>query len=154
MSTPPIRGAFPHQHGSPLSLRERIDAHLADRIEEAVELAGLGVLVDVRKAAGRPAPDESSERDRREFVAVGARLLEHLTEAFRGSITEDEQVRLREAQAGPSDARARLLAGQVFLAKRLPDYWQRFEVYRADFARAEIALATARPGWLGRLLGS
>jgi hypothetical protein len=146
-------GAFPHQHGSPLSLRARIDAQLVDRIQEAVELAGLGVLVDVRKAAGRPAPDESSERDRREFVVMGERLLEHLSAAFEASITDEQRVRFREAQETAPDARARLLSGQVFLAKRLPDYWQRFESYRTDFAQAALHAGT-RPGWLARLLGS
>lgn len=153
MSDSPFAGAFPHQHGSPLGLRARIDAQLTERIDEAVELAGLSVLVEVRKAAGRPAPEASSERDRREFVSMGTRLLHYLNEAFEAALAEDERHRLREARDAGTDVRAGLLAGQVFLAKRLPDYWQRFETHRTDFARAELNAAATRPGWLTRLLG-
>jgi len=46
-----------------------------------------------------------------------------------------------------------LLAGQVLLARELPDYWQRFETHRAAYARACLQAPPPRGGWLSRLLG-
>ena len=52
-----MTGPFPHQHGDPRGLQERIDGQLQERIEEAVEMAGLELLVALRKKQRRPAPE-------------------------------------------------------------------------------------------------
>jgi hypothetical protein len=147
-------GAFPHQHGDPRGLLERIQAQLRERIEEAVEMAGLNLMVELRRAHGRPAPETSSEADRREFEETAADLLRYLREAFAATLDPDGLARLQRAESAESDARARLLAGQVFLARQLPDYWQRFEAYQAAYFEAQLAAPPARGGWLGRLFGS
>ena len=154
MTEGPFRGAFPHQHGDPRGLIERIHAQLRDRIEEAVEMAGLELLVHLRRRDGQPAPETSSAADRREFEQTARDLLLHLREAFHAELGAEERAALEQAEA-PADERACLLAGQALLARRLPDYWQRFETHRAAYVQARL-LATAAPngGWLGRLLGS
>ena len=60
--------------------------------------------------------------------------------------------RYSEAEAAASDEPARPLAGQVFLARQLPDYWQRFERYQQPDAEERLA-DPAKPGWLSRLFG-
>lgn len=153
MTSGPFPGAFPHQHGDPQTLKERIDAQIRARIEEAVEMAGLEVMVEVRKRENRPAPEESSAADRDEFQTILGSFLAHLTEAFHATLSTDEHRGFEAAQGGEREPRARLYAGQVFLAKRLPDYWQRFDTHRAAFARARVATPSESPGWLRRLFG-
>jgi hypothetical protein len=147
----PGRGAFPHQHGDPRRLRERIQAQLYERIEEAVEMASLALLVELRRRQGRPAPEEASEVDRREFQANAETLLVHLRETFHSSLTPEQRAALARAEAGARTARERLLLGQVFLARLLPDYWQRFEALQAAHAEARLG-APPPAGWLTRLL--
>ena len=65
MSEWPLRGAFPHQHGDARGLIERIEAQLRDRIEEAIEMAALKLMVDTRAQTGRPAPESTSAADRK-----------------------------------------------------------------------------------------
>ena len=69
MPAPPS-GAFPHQHDDPRGLVERIEAQLRDRITEALDMAGLKLMVDLRQRQGRPAPETSSDADRREFEQI------------------------------------------------------------------------------------
>jgi hypothetical protein len=151
MSERPFSGAFPHQHGDPRGLIERIQAQLRDRIEEAVEMAALDLLVNLRRRDGRPAPESSSTADRKEFEDTARRLLAHLGEAFRAEASEAQRADLARAEAKAEDGR-RLIEGQVFLARQLPDYWQRFEQHRTAYARARLESPPARAGWLGRLL--
>ena len=40
---------------------------------------------------------------------------------------------------------------QAFLAKRLPDYWQRFEAHRAAHAQARLSETVESAGWLRQL---
>jgi len=63
-------------------------------------------------------------------------------------------VALARAEAGGSGERDRALRGQVFLARQLPDYWQRFEAHRAAHATARLSAPPAPPGLLKRLFGS
>lgn len=144
-------GAFPHQHGDPRGLRQRIDAQLRERIEEAVAMAGLELLVALRQKQGRPAPEEGSLTDRREHEALVAELLAHLRLAFRDEVAESERQALTELEASAPDSGAQALAGQVLLAKRLPDFWQRFEVHRAAHAEARLSERVEASGWLHRL---
>ena len=147
----PFRGAFPHQHGDPQSLRERIDAQLRERIGEAVEMAALEMLVEGRKREQRALPAEDNARDRAEFHAIAEEVLEYLDRAFRVAVAPADLEALEAAVlAAPSEVHAQRLAGQVLLAKRLPDYWQRFEAHRAELATARLGSAQSA-GWLKRL---
>lgn len=146
-------GAFPHQHGDPRGLRERIDAQLRERIEEAVAMAGLELLVALRQKQGRAAPEEGSVSDRQEHEGLVAELLAHLRLAFRAEVAEPERLALTELEAAARDSGDRALEGQVLLAKRLPDFWQRFEVHRAAHAEARLSERVQGSGWLQRLFG-
>src|SRR5262249_46228683 len=118
--------------------------------EEAVEMAGLEVLVEQRRREGRPAPEEGNARDREEFIATAQRLLAFLDDAFRSNLGESDPAPGAES----ADVRARQLAMQVRLARRLPDYWQRFEAYRVEFAGRQLGTTPESRGWLRRLFGS
>lgn len=152
MSEWPLRGAFPHQHGDARGLIERIEAQLRERIEEAIEMAALKLMVDARAQAGRPAPEGSSAADRSEFEAASRALLLRLRERFLAELPADLRTRYDQAEAAVADGPARALAGQVFLARQLPDYWQRFEGFQQEDARARLTEA-GKPGWIRRLFG-
>jgi hypothetical protein len=152
MSDGPPRGAFPHQHGDERGLIERIEAQLGERIEEAVEMAALRLMVDLRARTGRPAPEGASAGDRAEFEVMRRALLARLRGAFLADLPVELRARFDRAEAAAGDGPGRLLAGQVFLARQLADYWQRFERYQQDDAERTLAEA-CRPGWLRRLFG-
>ena len=141
-----------HTKGDPRGLIERIDAQLAERIEEAVEMAALHLLVELRKRHNRPAPETDSRADREEFQTLAADLLAYLGLAFETGLSSERRPDLVRARAEGADPRARELRGQIFLARQLPDYWQRLETHRA--AHAEIRLAAPPPptGFFKRLL--
>jgi hypothetical protein len=130
------------RHGTDDSrgLLERIEAQLTERIDEAVEMAALHLLVELRKRHDRPAPESDSREDRDEFAALAADLLAYLGEAFETELSADLQRELDRAGTGGANPRARALRGQVFLSRQLPDYWQRFETYRAAHAEARLTL--------------
>ncbi|HEY7040149.1 MAG TPA: hypothetical protein VID28_14910 [Methylomirabilota bacterium] len=153
MSEWPHHGAFPHQHGDARGLMERIEAQLRERLEEALEMAALKLMVDARAQSGRPAPESTSPADRTEFETITAALLARLREQFAADLADDQRARLAQAEAEVLDSSARLLAGQVFLARHLPDYWQRLERYQREDAERYLAEAR-RPGWLKRLFGA
>ena len=152
MSEWPVHGAFPHQHGDARALMERIQAQPRERIEEAVEIAALKLMVDLRAATGRPAPETTSTADRAEFEAGSRALLAWLRDAYVADLPTDLLRSFDEAEAAAGDQPARLLTGQVWLARRLPDYWQRFERYQGQYA-AKRAADPSAPGWLKRLFG-
>lgn len=149
MSEWPVRGAFPHQHGDARGLVERIEAQLGERIEEALEMAALKLMVDLRAATGRPAPESTSPADRAEFQTTTRALLARLREAFLAELPDELRPRFAAAEGATGDE----LAGQVFLARQLPDYWQRLERYQREDAERRLAEAR-RPGWLTRLFGA
>jgi hypothetical protein len=132
---------------------ERIEAQLRERLEEALEMAALKLMVDARAQSGRPAPESTSPADRTEFETITAALLARLREQFAADLADDQRARLAQAEAEVLDSSARLLAGQVFLARHLPDYWQRLERYQREDAERYLAEAR-RPGWLKRLFGA
>jgi hypothetical protein len=132
---------------------ERIEAQLRERIEEALEMAALKLMVDARAQTGRPAPESTSAADRAEFQTITGALLSRLHEQFSADLPDEERARLAQAEAAMSDPAARWLAGQVFLARRLPDYWQRLERYQREDAARYLAEAR-RPGWVKRLFGA
>ncbi|HUM18365.1 MAG TPA: hypothetical protein VL086_21920 [Candidatus Nitrosotalea sp.] len=153
MSEWPLRGAFPHQHGDARGLMERIEAQLRERIEEALEMAALKLMVDARAQAGRAAPESTSVADRSEFQTITHGLLARLHEQFVADLPDDLRPRLAQAGGEATDTAARLVARQVFLARQLPDYWQRFERYQREDAERYLTEAR-RPGWLKRLFGA
>jgi hypothetical protein len=141
------------RHGTddPRGLIERIDAQLAERIEEAVEMAALHLLVELRKRHNRPAPETDSRPDREEFQALAGDLLTHLGRTFEAGLDAERRGELERARAAGADSRARELRGQIFLARQLPDYWQRLETYRAAHAEAHLAEPPPAAGFLKRL---
>jgi hypothetical protein len=154
MSEGPVGGAFPHQHGDPRSLDERIEAQVRERIAEAVEMAALHAMVELRKLHGRPPPEPSSPSDRVEFEASVTLLLRHLRNAFHAEVGPELSPAFQEAEErGGGDERSRGLAGQALLARRLPDYWGRFEAHRLAHEQAQRAAPSPRPGFFGRWLG-
>lgn len=152
MSEWPVRGAFPHQHGDARGLIERIQAQLRERIEEAAEMAALKLMVDLRVATGRPAPESTSTADRAEFEATTRALLGWLRDAYLAELPAELRPRFEQVEAAAGDEPARLFTGQVWLARRLPDYWQRFERYQLRYAEQRLA-DPGGPGWLKRLFG-
>jgi hypothetical protein len=152
MSDQGFRGAFGHQHGDPRGLLERIQAQLRERIQEAVEMAGLELMVESRRRGGRPAPDTDSAADRKEFADTSRAVLGHLRSAFHADLDAAQRAALERAEAQPGEPEP-LIAGQALLARELPDYWQRFDAYRAAYTRACLDSPPPRGGWLGRLLG-
>ena len=146
-------GAFAHQHGDPRSLAERIEAQLRARVEEAAEMASLDLLVAMRAGAGRPAPADGNERDRADLSALAFEFLDFLRGALAANLPEIERAALEAAEVRAEDARARALAGHAVLARRLPDYWQRFEAGRVTFAEARLASVSEERGWLKRIFG-
>jgi len=141
------------RHGTddPRGLIERIDAQLAERIEEAVEMAALHLLVELRKRHNCPAPETDSRADREEFQALAADLLAYLGRAFEAGLEAKRRPELEWARAEGADPRARDLRGQIFLARQLPDYWQRLEIHRAAHAEAHLAAPPPPTGFLKRL---
>jgi hypothetical protein len=112
-------------------LRTRLDYEVRERLEEAIDFVCLDALVSARKARGLPAPAADSEADRTEYAAHVLAFL-RLLDAHLPAGVADAPRRAAEAPSG-SDEQARLLAGQLALAKSLPDYWQRFELMRARY---------------------
>ena len=153
MSEWPHRGAFPHQHGDARGLFERIEAQLRERIDEAIEMAALKLMVDARAQTGRPAPESTSSADRAEFESTARALLARLRERFLAELPVELRPRYDQAEAAVADEAARPLAGQVFLARQLPDYWQRFERYQQEDAQERLADPARPGGWLRRLFG-
>ena len=141
------------RHGTddPRGLLERIDAQLTERIDEAVEMAALHLLVELRKRHNQPAPETDSRADRDEFAALAADLLAYLGHALKAELPADSLRESGRVTVSAADARAAGLRGQVVLARHLPDYWQRFEAHRAAHAEARLAAAPAQVGFLKRL---
>lgn len=146
-------GAFGHQHGDPRTLAERIEAQLRARIAEAAEMASLDLLVALRARAGRPAPEDGNERDRAELAALAQDFLAHLRATLSRTIAEEDRAALEAAERGAADARDRALAGHALLARRLADYWQRFEAGRQAFADTSLTSVPQDRGWLRRIFG-
>jgi len=152
MSEWPLRGAFPHQHGDGRGLMDRIQAQLRDRIEEAVEMAALKLMVDLRAATARPAPESTSTTDRTEFETTSRALLAWLRDVYVAELPPELRPHFHEVEAAAGEQPAGRLAGQVWLARRLPDYWQRLERYQRRYAAERLA-NPGEAGWLKRLFG-
>jgi len=141
--------------GDPRGLRARIEAVLLERLEEAVDAACLEVLVEARRARNLPPPVADDVEDRAEFDRLVGAFLGRLEASMRVGLGDEEGGRLASAApgAGGGAGTARLLADQASLATRLPDYWQRFETVKNEFAAEQKGLPPDRGGRRGRLFG-
>ena len=136
----------------PRGLGERIEAVVTERLEEAVEFVCMDLLVQLRRAQGRQAPVAKSASDRQEFQGLVREWLLHLRGALLDGLPPEEVQKVSQAEeARGREEIPRLLAGQVALARALPDYWQRFETLRAAFIETRLSAPPASPGFLGRL---
>ena len=157
-------------------LATRIETEIRERLEEAIDAACLDTLVRVRQAKQLPPPQADSAQDRAEYHAEVRRLLERLDAQLAGLIDEPippvrdrERTDLRERQradagdgqhadpqdgtAGEGGSASRLMSTQIALARALPDYWQRFDAVRLEYAAERAASGGESRGFLHRLFG-
>ena len=129
------------------NLATRIETEVRERIEEALDAACLDVLVRRREARQLPPPMADNPQDRTEYQSEIRRLLERL----------DAQLKRPVAGPGPApepDGQlAGLMATQIALARTLPDYWQRFDEVRLEYAAERIGSGGESRGLLRRLFG-
>jgi hypothetical protein len=121
-------------------LATRIKAGVRQRIDEAVDIACLDILVNGRRSRGLPPPEAHRDEDRAEYTRVVRQLLGRLETQLMAPL--DEPIRRRVAlmgQAAGPDPIERLMAIQVALARELPDYWQRFDAVRTEYAAEQSA---------------
>ncbi len=152
MSTP-FNTSLRRDPNDPRGLAERIEALVTERIEEAVEFVCMDLLVQLRRAQGRPAPEAKSAGDRQEFQGLVREWLLHLRRALLEGLAPAQLRKISQAEeARAGEEIPRLLAGQAALARTLPDYWQRFETLRVAFTQARLSAPPPGPGFLRRLL--
>jgi hypothetical protein len=151
--TRPFGTSLRRDPGDPRGLRARIEAVLLERLEQAVDAACLELLVEARRARNLPPPVADDVEDRAEFDRLVGAFLGRLEASMRVGLGDEEGVRLASAGAGAAAGTARLLADQASLATRLPDYWQRFETVKNEFAAEQKGLPPDRGGRRGRLSG-
>lgn len=121
-------------------LTTRIEMEVRERLEEAIDFVCLEALVNARRAAGGPAPVSDNPDDRAEYQAHVRAFLRLLAAELRG--------------AEPSQAEdAQLVAAQVTLARRLPDYWQQFEAVSIRYLAQPAPSGGQGRGMLARLFG-
>jgi hypothetical protein len=131
-------------------LPTRIDAEVRERLEEAIDYVCLQAQVQARREQNLPPPAADSDRDRQEFTARVGAFLRLLHEQIPAGVAQD--ARLRPPAVEPGD-QAGLIAAQVFLARTLPDYWQRFEAVSARYLASPADSGGERPRLLARLFG-
>jgi hypothetical protein len=121
-------------------LRARIEFEVRERLEDALDYVCLNALVQDRKARGLPPPAADNPADRRAYSDNVLALLDRLRQELAAELSPDE--RRRTGDPGTAgDEQARGIAAQVALARRLPDYWQRFDAISTRFL-AEMPAAT------------
>lgn len=150
MSTP-FDTSLRRDPDDPRGLVERIEALVRERIEEAVEFVCMDLLVQLRRAHGRPAPAADSAGDREEFRGLVRELLRHLRQAYVEGLGPEDLRKVSQAEdAQGRDEVPRLLAGQTALARLLPDYWQRFDALKTAFTQTRLSAPPPRPGLFDR----
>jgi hypothetical protein len=122
-------------------LGTRIEFEVRERLEEAVDYVCLDALVRARRARGLPPPAADNPDDRRAYTANVLAFLELLRRDLSDALSA-EDLRKLPTPSADGDPQAHLIAVQVALARRLPDYWQRFEAAQARYL-ASPTLATA-----------
>ncbi len=133
-------------------LATRISAGIRQRIEEAVEVACLDILVNVRRSQGLPAPAADRDDDRAEFDQIVRQLLTRLQTCLVAPLDDSLRSKITRVERTTTDPVEQLMAVQVALARELPDYWQRFDAIRTDYA-AERASGRESSGLFRRLFG-
>lgn len=136
----------------PRDLNARIEAHLRERLEEAVDFVCLEALVKRRQALSLPAPSADNTRDRDEFTQSVHTFLAELRAAIAPTLSDQQRQKVAAAERAPGDETQRLLGVHVVLARELPDYWQRFESARTIYAE-HVESGSERRGLFGRLFG-
>ena len=150
----PLSNAHHGGGAEPPELGARIDAELRTRIEDAVDFACLDAMVRAREARGEAAPVADNPRDRAEYDARVKTFLARLATELLPQLADDERHRLEAASPRRYDDDVAAAIGvQITLARALPDYWQRFETVRADFAATAGASGRQGRGVLDWLLG-
>ena len=132
-------------------LATRISAEIRHRLEEALDSACLDTLVRARRTRGLPPPEAENQRDREEYAEHVRQLLERLHAHFASSPPEEVRAAIRGAATTATDPVARLMTVQVELARLVPDYWQRFDAVRLDYAAERAASGGEGRGLLRRL---
>lgn len=118
----------------PRDLHALIEGEVRDRIADAVDSVSLDVMVRRRRGRRLPDPIADSASDREEFDAGVRAFLERLAAELARELSADQPgPAAAAATGGGAAAVARLIATQVTLARRLPDYWQRFDAIRLAF---------------------
>lgn len=133
------------------NLASRIDSEIRERVEDALDAACLDVMVRAREMRRLPAPVAGNERDRAEYRAEVVALLERLDAHFARLAPPGTPGGSPAARSG--DGLAALIATQVALARRVPDYWQRFDAVRLDYAAERSASGGESRGLLRRIFG-
>jgi hypothetical protein len=128
-------------------LTTRIEMEVRERLEEAIDFVCLEALVNARRVAGGPAPVSDNPHDRAEYQAHVRAFLRLLAAELR----EAEPSRPAAAPVQAEDAQ--LLAAQVTLARRLPDYWQQFEAVSVRYLAQPAPSGGQGRGMLARLFG-
>ncbi len=148
---PPLSTSLRRNPDDPRGLGVRIDEQIIERIEEALDLYLLDLLLKRRASRGHPTASPDTPRDRKEFQ----RLLEEFltfaeTELHSALLTLPTQdPPPRPGQKG--DRKSRSLAFQANCARRLPDYWQRLDAIMASFTASYLE-ERPRTGFFKRLL--
>jgi hypothetical protein len=122
----------------------RIEYEVRERLEEAIDHVCLQALVRDRQARGLSPPAADSADDRRRYAANVLTFLRLLQR----EIGPDEARKASSTPGTADDEQARLIALQVALARKLPDYWQRFETISSGYLTGQ----PARSGGEGRSL--
>jgi hypothetical protein len=133
-------------------LATRISAGIRQRIEEAVEVACLDILVNVRRSQGLPAPAADRDDDRAEFDQIVRQLLTRLQTHLVAPLDDSLRSKITQVERNAAEPVEKLMAVQVALARELPDYWQRFDAIRTDYA-AERSSGRESSGLFRRLFG-
>ena len=133
-------------------LATRISAGIRQRIEEAVEVACLDILVNVRQSQGLPAPAADRDDDRAEFDQLVRQLLTRLQTHLVAPLDDSLRSKITQVERNAAEPVEKLMAVQVALARELPDYWQRFDAIRTDYA-AERSSGRESSGLFRRLFG-
>jgi hypothetical protein len=134
-------------------LNTRIDLEVRARLEEAIDFVCLEALVQRRRARGLPAPEADNPRDRAEYEADVVAFLRLLSRDVPAGLDAAARGSDPAPARGGRDEQSRLLADQVLLARRLPDYWQRFETSSARYLAEPADSGRESGGVLRRLFG-
>jgi hypothetical protein len=131
------------------NLATRIENGIRERIEEALDAACLDTLARLRQARQLPPPRADSAQDRAEYQSEVRQLLERLD----AQLADVVQGVGPGTGPGEADPLARLMTAQIALARTLPDYWQRFDAVRLEYAAERVASGGESRGVLRRLFG-